>query len=99
MVKLLMTWNIVPGQESEYFEFIVKEFAPGVQKMGIRMSEVWYTVYGEYPQILAGGLAQDIETVREVLASSEWQQFEEQLMDYVTDFKHKVIRANGGFQI
>jgi hypothetical protein len=99
MVKLLMTWNILPGRESEYFEFIVKEFAPGMQKLGIRPSEVWYTVYGEYPQIMAGGLAQDVSTLRDVLSSTEWQQLEEQLLDYVTDFEHKVIRANGGFQL
>ena len=99
MVKLLMTWNILPGRESEYFEFIVKEFAPGMQKLGLRPSEVWYTVYGEYPQIMAGGLAQDVDTLRDVLASTEWHQLEEQLLDYVTDFEHKVIRANGGFQL
>lgn len=99
MVKLLMTWNILPGRESEYFEFIVKEFAPGMQKLGLRPSEVWYTVYGEYPQIMAGGLAQDVDVLRDVLASTEWHQLEEQLLDYVTDFEHKVIRANGGFQL
>jgi len=28
MFKLLMSWNIRPGYEDEYFEFIVQEFGP-----------------------------------------------------------------------
>ena len=99
MVKLLMSWDIVQGRESEYFEFVVKEWAPGLQKLGIETHEVWFTVYGDCPQILVSGLARDVGTVRSALASADWQRLSAKLQDYVTDFAHKVIPAGVGFQL
>jgi hypothetical protein len=99
MVKLLMSWDIMPGRESEYFEFIVKEWAPGLQKLGIETNEVWFTVYGDCPQILTSGLARDVATVRTVLASPEWEKLETRLKEYVSDFTHKLVPAAGGFQL
>jgi len=99
MVKVLMSWDIVQGHESEYFEFVVKEWAPGLQKLGIETHEVWFTVYGDVPQILMSGLAHDAAAARKALTSPEWKRLEDRLMQYVTDFKHKVIPASGGFQL
>ena len=73
MIKLLMTWDIRPGKESEYFEFVVQEFAPKVLRMGIQPTEAWYTVYGEGPQILAGLVAEDKSSLDKILAGEDWQ--------------------------
>ena len=99
MVKLLMSWNIQAGQESEYFEFIVQEFGPALVKMGVKPTEAWYTAYGERPQILTGGVAEDLKTLRKVLASEEWHELKTKLLGYVTDYNQKIIRASGGFQL
>lgn len=99
MVKLLMRWDIMPGRETEYFEFIVKEWAPGLQKLGIETSDVWFTVYGECEQMLVGGLAKDAPSVRGVMASPEWKRLESRLREYVSDFEHKLVPAKGGFQL
>jgi len=99
MVKLLMSWDIMPGRESEYFEFIVKEWAPGLLKLGIETNEVWFTVFGDCPQILTSGLAKDAETARGVLGSPEWHKLVDRLKEYVNDFTHKLIPAAGGFQL
>ena len=32
-VKLLMTWDIAPEREQDYFEFLVREFIPGIQRL------------------------------------------------------------------
>ncbi|NMB58917.1 MAG: hypothetical protein GYA12_07100, partial [Chloroflexi bacterium] len=45
-VKLIMTWDISAEQEQDYFEFVVREFIPGVQRMGFELSDAWATVYG-----------------------------------------------------
>ncbi len=57
-VKLLMTWDILPGKEQEYFEFVVREFVPGMQRLGIQPTEAWYTTFGQRPQILTGGVTE-----------------------------------------
>lgn len=99
MVKLLMTWDIRPGQESEYFEFIVREFAPGIMRLGIQPTEAWYTVYGDGPQILTGGVAEDLHTMQQILAGDEWKELLDKLMGYVTDFRQKIVAATGRFQL
>lgn len=98
-VKVLMTWDILPGQAQEYFEFIVREFLPGMQKLGVEPTDAWYTAYGEGPQILVGGVAANLDAMEKFLTSQEWQAVSEKLMNYVENYSFKVVRARSGFQI
>lgn len=98
-VKLLMTWDIVPGREQEYFEFVVREFVPGIQRLGIQPTEAWYTTYGRRPQILTGGIAENRQTMEKALATDEWEKLRERLLEFVTNFEWRVVRATGGFQM
>ena len=99
MVKLLMSWDIRPGRETEYFEFVVREFAPGIMKLGIRPTEAWYTVYGNGPQILTGGVAEDLRAMNQILVTDEWKELLEKLMEYVINFQQKIVAATGRFQL
>ena len=99
MVKLLMSWDIKPGSESDYFEFVVREFAPGIMKLGVQPTEAWYTVFGDGPQILTGAVAEDLPTMQSILASNEWQKLKGKLFEYVTNFDFKIVRATGRFQL
>ena len=98
-VKLLMTWDILPGREQEYFEFVVRELIPGMQHMGLEPSDAWFTMYGDQPQILAIVQSSSMAKLEEVLASSEWDNITNQLMDYVEDLNYKVVPARTGFQL
>jgi hypothetical protein len=94
-----MTWDILPGREQEYFEFVVREFVPGMQRIGIQPTEAWFTQYGDQPQILTGGLADNLSEMHKALASEDWTTLQGQLAEFVTNFHMKVIRAGGGFQM
>ena len=48
-VKLLMTWDILPNSEQEYFEFVISNFLPEIKQLGIQPVNVWYTMYGDQP--------------------------------------------------
>ncbi len=98
-MKLLLTWDIKPGQESEYFEFVVREFAPGIMKLGLQPTEAWYTMYGKCPQIMTSGITDDMPTMEKVLASSEWQDLHGKLLQYVENFQKKIVPAAGRFQL
>jgi hypothetical protein len=97
-VKLVMTWDIVPEHEQDYFEFVIGEFIPGVQRLGLQPAEAWATMYGEYPQIQVGILADDLRNVQQVLRSSGWKNLQEKLFGLVKNFSYKVIQARNGFQ-
>ena len=99
MVKLLMNWDIQSGREAEYFQFIIQEFVPGLLKIGLQPTEVWFTAFGDCPQIQAGGLAPDLATMQKIVGGLEWVELRNHLEEYVSDFRQKVIRAEGGFQL
>jgi hypothetical protein len=98
-VKLLMTWDIRPGREQEYFEFVVREFMPGIQRLGLKPSEAWVTTYGDQPQIMTGMLAETTEEMQDAISSEEWESLRDQLMEYVINLESKVVAARGGFQM
>jgi len=98
-IKLLMSWDIRPGQEQTYFEFAMQTFAPALMKMGWQPTEAWYTLYGDGPQILTAGTTENVEKMRDILDSPQWAKLKDQLLEYVTNFEYKVVPATGRFQM
>lgn len=97
-VKLLMSWDIAAERETEYFEFVIGEFIPGIQRMGLEPTEAWATIYGEYPQIQVAMLAPDLPDAQRVLSSVEWTNLRDQLFTFVKNYSYKVVPAKAGFQ-
>lgn len=98
-VKLIMTWNIREGRETEYLDFLTREFTRALMEMNIQPTDAWYAVWGRGPQVLAGGTADDLETMEKALASEEWRKFVDRLRELVVDFDYKVVELDRGFQI
>jgi len=98
-VKILMTWDILPGREQEYFEFVVRDFIPAVQRMGMEPSDAWFTMYGNQPQILAAIQMPTMDVLQKVLDSEEWKELNTKLLDYVENLVYKIVQARSGFQM
>ena len=97
-VKVLMTWDIDGDRDQAYFEFVIGEFIPGVQRLGLQPAEAWATIYGAYPQIQVGLLATDADQANSVLSSEDWIVLQDRLFNYVKNFSFKVVPARSGFQ-
>jgi hypothetical protein len=97
--KLIMTWDIVPEREQEYFEFVVREFIPGVQRLGFELTDAWATIYGPQPQIMVAATLSSLTQIQQVMGSTEWESLRNQLQDFVQNFSQKVVEAQGGFQL
>ena len=97
-VKLLMTWNIAPENEREYFEVVIGEFIPGVQRLGLQPVEAWVTMFGSYPQIQVAMLADTLGGAQRILGSEGWGALQAKLFGFVRDYACKVVPARNGFQ-
>jgi len=97
-VKLIFTWDIAPDREQDYFEFMVREFIPGVQRLGFELTDAWATVYGSQPQIMVGVVLPSISKARQVMRTSEWNSLYNKLLDHVVNFPSKIVEARRGFQ-
>ena len=101
MLKLLMTWDILPGKEDKYLEFLRHELAPTMLRLGMHPTDAWYALPGSQgPEVRTGGVTEDLETMEEILKSDEWKALQEKLFTLVTNFDSKIIQHTPGrFQI
>jgi hypothetical protein len=99
LTKLLLTYDVKENMSEDYRQFVLGEFLPAVQKMGLAVTEVWLTAYGDYPERQTELVSRDEDTMWRILSSEEWRQIEERLREYVIDFKRKVIPYQPGFQM
>lgn len=99
MIKLLMTWDIRPGHETSYLDFVSQKFSPGLMQLGLDPTEVWYTYWGEGSQILMGFVAEDRETVQAALRDPRWAKYLQELKEHVMNFQYKLLPASGRFQL
>lgn len=98
-VKLLLTWDIIPSREQEYFEFVVREFIPQLQQLGLQPNDAWFTMYGDQPQITAEVQAASLSSMQNVLKTDEWASLINRLLDYVENYDSKIVKARAGFQL
>lgn len=97
-VKLMLTFDPLPGRREEYFHYMLGEFVPAVESLGLTMAEAWHTAYGNYSLRLTCFLAPDSGTMDSVLCSEAFMQLESRLQDYVVNYRRRVVPAGRRFQ-
>lgn len=98
-VKLMMTWDILPGREEEYFEFHIRKFMPTLEKMGLILHEAWLTQYGDYPRLTVEALIPNLRRAQNILGSDEWDDLGLLLHDMVENFDYKLIPNRTRWQL
>ena len=97
-IKLLMVYDIKSEREAEYYRYMLGEFLPAVQNMGLVMAEGWHTAYGDYPMRLFAFRAEDEYALKNVLHSDEWIDAKEKLLKLVQDYEERIVAAKNVFQ-
>ncbi|MCB0210633.1 MAG: hypothetical protein KDJ52_14940 [Anaerolineae bacterium] len=97
-LKLLVSYNIKPNREAEYYRYVLGEFLPELQSVGLIMDEGWHTAYGDYPIRLIVFRTQDGVELPDVLASEQWSKGKESLLKFVRDYEERVVPAKNVFQ-
>ncbi len=98
-VKLLLYYDILPGFEEQYYQFMGSEFLFWAHQQGLMLSDAWHTLYGPYPARVLGLVAEDKEHLARILNSPEWADMEARMRQFVTNYRLRVIPYRGGFQI
>lgn len=97
-VKLLLSYDPIPDQREGYFQYVLGEFVPMLEHLGLTMCETWHTAYGEYPLRLTGFIAQDLDSLESILASAEFMELEARLQEFVANYDRRVVPLKDGFQ-
>jgi len=97
-VKLLLTFDPLPELREEYFRYMLGEFVPALESLGLTMAEAWHTAYGDYPLRLTGFIAPDAPTMKSVLGSDAFVKLEARLQDFVENYRRRVVLAGKRFR-
>lgn len=97
-VKLLISYDILDDNQQAYYQYVLGEFLPQVQAMGLALTDAWHTAYGDYPVRLLSFVARDHATLNSILAHDDWQRLEDKLKTFVLDYKRRVVPYRDRFQ-
>lgn len=98
-LKLLLEYDVNQDTLQEYYQFVMGQYVPALQSMGLQMSEAWHTAYGEAPNRLLGFVCGDGDTMGRLLDSDLWHDLNDELEKYVSDLRYKIVPYRGGFQL
>ena len=96
--KMIVAYDVRPSLQDEYYQFVLTEFVPALQDLGIYMTEAWHTAYGDYPMRMLSFVAEEYQILDDLLSSTDWVDLEEELQSFVRNYSMRVIKYHPGFQ-
>ncbi len=95
---MLLTYNIIDARLEPYRRFMVNEFIPTLQSLGLTNHGVWDTAWGNYPTRLLVFVSENSSAMERATKSDVFNDMEEKLKSYVTDYLRRVVEFDPGFQ-
>ena len=78
-------------QEQECQDYLVNKMAPALSRMGFQFSDVWYTIWGDSPEILGGGEVESVDKARSIFESTHWEKLAAGMETITDNFKVMVV--------
>lgn len=96
--RILMKYDIRASRQDAYYRYVLGEFVPLMQSLGLQMIFAWH-VYGDgYPERQIEFVCDTKETLQAVLANRHFQQAEDTLKAYINNYERKIVRFKNRFQ-
>lgn len=90
--KFNQYFNILPGMEKDYRKFLEEEFIPRMERVGIRVTNIWKVVIGSGPFVLVEGTGHRIEDLARAIATEDYRALTRTLKSkYVSDYQSKIL--------
>ena len=90
-VKFNQYWVVIPDRTKDYEKFIIKDFIPGLNRMGIQIVAGWTVIIGAYTEILLEGVSNDLDLLEQALKQSKYKELSDNLLSYVKGYKTKIL--------
>lgn len=92
MYKVIISYDMQDGKEQDCQEYLVNKLAPRLARLGFRMSDVWYTIWGDSPQITSGGEIEDLDSVHTIFQSGEWSTMHDEMRNLTENLQVRLYR-------
>lgn len=94
-VKFIEYWNLQPHVEEEYIEYLMNEWIPGMNKLGVTILAGWNMLVGTGPHFIAESVADDLQQIEKALRDELHSQLNEGLLQFVESYKSRVTVPTG----
>ena len=89
-VKFNQMWDLI-GDKKEYGRFVINEFYPLLEELGISVAREWEVLIGDGPSIICEGRAMDINNLIHNLQSDKFQQAKQKLKEFVENYESRIL--------
>lgn len=94
-VKLNHYWTVIHDRRKAYEQFIIKDFIPKVNKLGLHTVAGWCVLVGAYSEIVFECVSNDLDQLEKALQHPKYRKIKAQLLNYVKNYKTKVLQKTG----
>ena len=94
-VKFNQYWTVIPDRIKDYEKYIIKDYIPGLNRLGIQIVAGWSVIIGAYSEIMLEGVSNDLDFLEQALNQSKYKKLNENLLSYVKGYKTKILIPTG----
>ncbi len=93
MYKIYVSYDMQDGKEEDCQRYFSQVLGPTLVRFGANVADVWYTVWGDSPQIQSGSVIDTEEEVQRLLASKRWHETLAGLDPLVNNLTVRAVRV------
>ena len=94
-VKFNQYWTVIQDRIKDYEKFIIGNYIPGLNRLGIQIVAGWSVIIGAYSEIMLEGVSNDLDSLEQALNQSKYKKLNENLLSYVKGYKTKILIPTG----
>ncbi len=90
-IKFNQTWNIISHKKEEYDQFIIDDYFPVLEELGIVVAGEWEVLIGDGPGIICEGRVSDISNLMSNLQSEKFQNSKCKLKELIETYQSRIL--------
>ncbi len=97
--KMLINYELLPNVQDPHYRFLLTEFVPQMQTLGLYMTDISQVLWGDYPSRQVEFVAESLAGLQTTLQSDTFKNLEQLFKTYTATYERRVIPYRAGFQL
>lgn len=90
-IKFNQMWDVVSSKKDAYETYVMENFYPKLEELGIQVAGEWEVLIGDGPRIICEGRASQVQTLISNLQSRDFRKLRQELKHYVENYQSRVL--------
>ena len=90
-VKFNQMWNLISDKKKEYGQYVIDEFYPVLENLGVSIASEWEVLIGDGPSIICEGRAKDVGNLISNLQSKKFRHAKKMLKGYIENYESRIL--------